>query len=381
MKKIFSLAALGLLSASAAFAQAPTLDGRIQPSEIGPGIGLYKSMGQYTNPRGFGDWGLKEAFIAEDANFIYIAIHGTVENNGNAFQIFFDVPNFPGVPACQALPAAPTASGDPTSFANMTAIMEMEVDAGVAYSVRGTLPMGGALGIPQLELCDYRVAAPASVVLGQMTSNGTPATFLAGAARAAYQDSPQPTPPASTLGGTVLTNTNEGLEFAVAKAAYGITNGTLMKVFVLMNNGDGGFLSSDCIPQNLSPTGNGNLGAGPDFCLDVDGTQSISYLVGTGIVPSVGVKKLAADAIDFSVSPNPTTGAAKVEFTVPSARAEQASVVMTDMMGRTVRTLANGSLAGGKQTFELNTSGLASGQYIVKLMLDGQVATRKVSVQ
>ncbi len=361
MKKLLTLGALGLMSASTALAQAPTLDGRILASEIGPGAGQYQSMGQYTNPRGFGDWGLKEAYVTEDANYLYVAIKGTVEGNGNSFQIYFDVPNFPGAPACSPLPAAPSASGDPTSFAAMTGTLDMETDAGVAYRVNA--------GAPQLELCDYRVAAPASVILGAMTNDGAPGTFLMGAARAAYLNSPD---------GTVLTNTDEGLEFAVLKAAYQMTAGTAVKVFVLMNNGDGGFASTDFIPQDPTmPATATNLGTAFDLCATIPGNQFVTYVIGQGL----GLKKLNADQISFSVAPNPVDGgSANVAFTVPGVRAEQGSVIVTDLMGRTVATLANGSIAAGKQQFNLNTTNLAAGQYIVKLVLGDKVATRKVSV-
>ncbi len=359
MKRFFTLGALGLLSASSAFAQGPTLDGRIMASEIGSGPGKYQSLGQFTNPRGFGDWGMKEAFVAEDANFLYVAINGTVEANGNAFQIFFDVPNFPGVPACSPLPAAPSSTGDPTSFAAMTAALEMETDAGVAYRVNG--------GTPQLELCDYRAATPASVVLGTMTSDGAPGTFLGGAAGAAYKDSQD---------GKVTSNIDEGLEFKVAKAAYQMVPGTAVKLFVLMNNGDGGFLSTDFIPQDPTATGT-NLGTGPDFCLDVAGTQYRTYVIGTGLL---GTKKVDASAFSFTVSPNPMIGQdASVSFSLP--KAQTGSVIVSDMLGRQVAVLANGTLPAGEQRLTLKASNLAAGQYIVKLQLGDKVATRKVAVQ
>lgn len=379
MKKIFTLGALGLLASFGAQAQV-TLDGRIMASEIGSGLNQYKSMGQMTNPRGFGDWGIKEAFISEDANYIYVAIHGTVENNGNSFQIYFNAvgPTQVGLPACQPLPAALSASGDPTSFANMTAAMDMEVDAAVAYSVRGSA--GGVIGTPQFETCDYRPATsatPASVVQGTMTNDGTAANFLGGALRAAYRDSPAPTPPASSPGGVLSTNTNEGLEFAVAKAAYSLTAGSELQVFVLMNNGDGGFLSTDFIPQDPTATGT-NLGTAPDFCLDVAGTQYVRYIVGTGLI--TGLKKVDAGSFNFSVAPNPINGVdAAVNFTL--SKPEAATVVVTDMLGRQVATLANGTLPAGEQRLTLKSANLAAGQYIVKLQFGDKVATRKVAVQ
>lgn len=362
MKKLFTLGALGLLASFGAQAQI-TLDGRIQANEKGATVGQYQSLGTFDNARGFGDWGLKEAFVGEDANFIYVAINGTVEGNGNSFQIFFDVPSRTGIAACTALPAAPSATGDPTSFASMTAVMEMPTDAGVAFRYNAT--------VPQLELADYTLPTPASQILGTMDDQGTAGTFLSGVAKAAYK---------TTTDGKVTSNTDEGLEFAFAKAAYGITSGTAIKIFVLQNNGDGGFLSSDYIPDNPTLTTAdpaANLGAGPDFCLDVPGTQFNTYTAGAVFN---GLPKLNEVAINFSVSPNPIEGQeAAVAFTVPN-RDEVVSLVVSDLLGRPVSVLANGKLPMGEQRFSLKTAGLSAGQYIVKLMMGDKVATRKVSV-
>ncbi|MBC7448403.1 MAG: T9SS type A sorting domain-containing protein [Hymenobacteraceae bacterium] len=361
MKRFFTLGALGLLSASAAFAQGPTLDGRILASEIGTGVGKYQSLGQFTNPRGFGHWGIKEAFVAEDANYLYVAINGTVEPNGNSFQIFFDVPGFTGKPRCEALPPAPSASGDATSFMSMTAALEMETDAGVAFRYNG--------GVPQLELADYRQPTPVSQVLGTMTDDGAVAIFLGGAAKAAYVKADS----VSLLGGTA--NTNQGLEFAVLKAAYQIANGNRVNLFVLMNNGDGGYLSTDFVPQSVTPSG--NLGTGPDFCLDVDGTQFRTYVIGQGLL---GLKKADAATFSFTVSPNPVAGQdASVNFSL--AKAAAGSVIVTDLLGRQVAVLANGTLPAGDQRLTLKAASLAAGQYIVKLQLGDKVATRKLAVQ
>jgi hypothetical protein len=366
MKKLLTLGALGLLTALGAQAQI-TQDGRISASEIGSTPTKYQLIGNFTNPRGFGDWGLKSAYVANDANFLYIGINGTVENNGNAFQIFFDIPGRNGAPACTPLTPAPSPTGDPTSFTALAGAFDMSIDAGISFRYNElATPI-----VPQVELADYTIPTPASQVLYTMTDDGTPAsvgvTPPASVTGAAYRNSPD---------GKVTTNTDEGFEFKVALAAYGITPGTAVRIFVLMNNKDGGFASTDFIPQDPGGTGQ-NLGPGFDLCQDVNGNQYVDYIVGQGL----GVKKLNADAISFTVAPNPVSGgAADVQFTVPGARAEQGSVIVTDLMGRTVATLASGNIAAGAQRYSLNTSGLAAGQYIVKLVLGDKVATRKVSV-
>ena len=57
MKKIFTLAAAGVLAATTLGAQAQVvLDGQLTAPEITSGN--YVLIGKFTNPRGFGDYGL-----------------------------------------------------------------------------------------------------------------------------------------------------------------------------------------------------------------------------------------------------------------------------------------------------------------------------------
>lgn len=370
MKKLLTLGALGLLASFGAQAQIVT-DGQLTPLEIGTGQGKYQALGMFTRDTAtaasFGSWGLKAAYMATDPNFMYIFVHGTVEGNGNAFQVFFNIAGRAGKPSCTPLPPAASATGDPTSFVQFAGSMDMETDAAVAYSVRS--------GQPQIELADYTLATPASQVIAQPDALGTPATLTVNGTpvgQAAYRDSPN---------GMIYTNTNEGLELKIALAAYGITQGADVQVFVLQNSGDGGYTSADFIPSAPVPTSAAgfpnNLGPAPDFCGAVAGTQFVTYRVGTGVVS--GLKKIDAAALNFSVAPNPVAGQnADVSFSLD--RAQTGSIVVTDLLGRQVAVLANGALTAGEQHFSLKAANLPSGQYLVKLQLGDQVATRKVAV-
>ena len=368
MKKIFTLGALGLLASFGAQAQI-TVDGRIMASEVGAGAGQYRSIGMYTadhvtgTGHGYGPWGLKEAYMAEDANYIYIGVNGTVEPNtdGNSLFVFFNASNQPMLPACDTIPRAPSPTLDPTGFSAFNHALELPVSAALAFRAPG--------GVGQLELADYRGPVAISTVLGPLTTDGTAADFATGnAIRSAYL----------APSGNITTNTNEGWEIRVVKAAYSLTTGMDIQLFVLMGNQNGGYLSSDFIPMSTDVTALGvNLDQNADFCLDVAGTQYVTYRLGTGLVS--GLKKVDAASLNFSVAPNPVAGAdASVSFSLD--KAQTGTVTVSDMLGRQVATLANGTLPAGNQRFTLKAANLTAGQYIVKLQLGDKVATRKVAV-
>ena len=114
------------------------LDGRFRAAEMGPQSGLYKSAGQYTRPHtdntGFGNWGLLEAYVTSSATKLYIGVRGTVEPNGNSFQVLLDLPNANGP---QVLPLINSGKG--TSFDNFGATLDMQADVGVALRASTTL--------------------------------------------------------------------------------------------------------------------------------------------------------------------------------------------------------------------------------------------------
>lgn len=374
MKKIFTLGALGLLASFGAQAQI-TVDGRIMAGEVGSGAGQYQSMGMYTADHatgaghGYGPWGLKEAYVGEDANFIYIGINGTVEQNGNSFYLFFNASNQPMLPACQPLPPTMSATGDPTAFMGFNHTLELPVSAALALRVP-------AAGAGQLELCDYR-ATPIASVLGPLATDGTPGSFATGGAIQSAYLAPTNAP------NDITANTNEAWEIRVAKAAYMLATGMNIQLFVLLGNQGGDYLSSDFIPMSTDAAALGvNLDQGPtmtgaNFCTDVQGTQYVTYQLGTGIVS--GLKKVDAASLKFSVAPNPVNGPeTSVNFTLD--KAQTGSVTVTDLLGRQVAVLANGALPAGEQRFTLKAANLTAGQYIVKLQLGDKVATRKVAV-
>jgi hypothetical protein len=93
---------------------------------------------------------------------------------------------------------------------------------------------------------------------------------------------------------------------------------------------------------------------------------------------SLGLEESALES-NLSVFPNPASDVATVTFEV--AGAENATVNVTDLAGKTVATVAVSSLLTGKNSVEINTTEMAAGVYTVALEVNGTVATKKLVVR
>jgi PKD repeat protein len=76
--------------------------------------------------------------------------------------------------------------------------------------------------------------------------------------------------------------------------------------------------------------------------------------------------------------PNPTTDYANLTFNLLESANVQINVV--DMIGKTVQVLANNNLSSGAQRFEINTTNLSKGIYLINIVIDGQTVTHKLIV-
>ncbi len=77
--------------------------------------------------------------------------------------------------------------------------------------------------------------------------------------------------------------------------------------------------------------------------------------------------------IVLTTSPNPFSNSQQVSFTIPDDvdAANITNVVVLDMMGRTVATLAKGQLSLGQHTCAFDGSALPSGQYMIAVHTAG----------
>lgn len=395
MKKLITLAAAGTLAATAFNAQAQmTVDGVLNATEIGAAnTGKYVLIGKYTNPRGFGDYGLLSLYAANTGNKIYFFVAGTVQNDAsssNSFQLFLDLP---GVAGASASPTALPAGAGGTTFSGIAGIkLDIAPDMGLAIKGNGT-GVGGNAGtiVPQAVIYTSATAAvdrdlapelpnSGAAVTVAATSSATPFTRLAGA-RMAYRNSVDgkiTTNPGNTIPNTAATYGaagSFGWEIELDRTALQVTAPGAIGVFVVQNNGGGDYLSTDFIPQTTSPvtTNGGNLANANavDFAT-VAGLQR-----GTFNVVALGSRAADEASVAMNVYPNPASSQATVAYRVLD-RAQNVNIVLTDLMGRQVRVLENSAKAAGTQTVSFNTSDVAAGSYLVRVQVGDKVATRKV---
>lgn len=373
-----------------------TVDGQITAAEISP-TG-YQLVGKFTNQRGFGDWGLLSLYAAATSTKVYFFVAGTVEagatgaGSRNSFQLYIDRPGVAGASATPTALPKPAASPG-TSFQNMGAKLDMAPD--LALAIKGD----GSGASYQAEGAVYTSAtAVTDKLLGTVAGSGAPATLSASAtaapfsalagARMSYRNSSDGK--VTSNPGNTTPNTSAsyggagsfGWEIEVDRTAMGLTAaGTVLQIFALQNNGDGGFLSSDYIPQNTGPLPSSfgsppNLGTDPDFGL-VPGRQTAAVRIDASAAVFLATKAADEAAVAMSVYPNPVAGQSSVLYRVTD-RPTDVNVALTDLMGRTVRVLANGVQAPGVQTATVSSADVAAGTYLVRVQVGDKLAIRKV---
>jgi hypothetical protein len=79
-----------------------------------------------------------------------------------------------------------------------------------------------------------------------------------------------------------------------------------------------------------------------------------------------------------SVTPNPVSSTAVVSFILPTT--SHARVSLMDMTGRELLIACDGMMTAGEQEATLDARSIATGMYLMKLVVDGRVLTRCVQV-
>ena len=99
-----------------------------------------------------------------------------------------------------------------------------------------------------------------------------------------------------------------------------------------------------------------------------------------GLVPCItGIGEvLSTDFYMYQNVPNPANGNTSITFNLP--KSGKALLTLTDVLGKTVSTLVNGVITGGKHVAELNSKDFAPGVYYYTLDFDGKKVVRKMVV-
>ncbi|TGD82363.1 T9SS type A sorting domain-containing protein [Hymenobacter wooponensis] len=410
MLKVSTLALSGAFALTALTSQAQiTVDGVLNTAEISSTN--YQLVGRYTGSHGFGDMGIVSLYSAADANKLYFFLAGTLESNAatgttvgsnSSFQLFIDRPDLAGASSAAPLPVV---IGSRTAFQKMSAKLDMDTDLAIAVTGTGT---GGQL-VPQAIVYTSATAAT-DKTLGADFINGTSGavttisasdaagsfTALAGA-RMAYRNTPDgklSSNPGNTTGGAG----SYGWEIEVDRAAMNIpaTGGTI-RIFALQSNSDGGYISSDFIPQNTAPlptdagyplpgSGAPNLGGAgnnPPNVVDfanIPGIQAATLTIGAAGGTVLGAKKADELAVAMSAYPNPVTDALLIKYFVTD-RVQTVTISLLDMMGRQVHTVIDAQRAVGQYQAEIKRGRLTAGMYIVRVQVGERVAARQVVVK
>ena len=104
-----------------------------------------------------------------------------------------------------------------------------------------------------------------------------------------------------------------------------------------------------------------------------EATGSVTVTVTGGTAAEDG-----PEALVVAVVPNPSSGLARVALT--TARADDATVVVWDAVGREVARLHDGPLSAGVHTFALDAAALAPGVYLARVALGGAVTTARLTI-
>lgn len=103
------------------------------------------------------------------------------------------------------------------------------------------------------------------------------------------------------------------------------------------------------------------------------------YIDDINITDPTGLNEDLASSVNLNLFPNPTTGDAFMVFALD--KNEQVHIDVTDMVGRKVADVYNGTLGAGKQNIKIDNSVFGSaGVYFIRMQIDNRVAVKKLIV-
>lgn len=374
MKKTFTLPALAALLATAFSAQAQiTVDGTLDPSEIGTGTGKYQLVGTYTNTHSVADRGLKALYVGTTATTLNVMVVASPEQpNGvyTAMVFYLHAPNKSnGIPAGTRLPGVQTQNPPNYSPLRQRPTLDFPTDYGFRIT---TSPFNDSNNAIYLSRVDY-TSPPASygyAEIGEGTNpkNGTLTydTNDTGNVQTAYKTSSS---------GSVSANTSTGWEFSIPLSTIGgAAVGSQLQFMAAYINDDSSFYS-DVLPQVPGQTT--ALGLDPNFTT-IAGNQYYTYRVGTGPLTS----RSAANTLAASAYPNPVAADSHLRYTVAEANAP-VSVTAYNSLGQRALTLLDGATQPvGEHTLALAPlQGLSAGVYLLRVQAGSQLSTQRVVVR
>ena len=114
--------------------------------------------------------------------------------------------------------------------------------------------------------------------------------------------------------------------------------------------------------------------------LDPYDLNSIMYLsADTNLIDDLGLNEISTSLIQTKLFPNP--GQDEVNLSINLTSAKQVSLTMTNITGDKMKFEENENLSTGEHSFHIQTKGLPSGVYFVRIEIDGQTRTEKLVVK
>jgi len=367
MKRIFTLSTLAALTAAAFSAQAQfTVDGTLNPAEVGTGTGKYQLVGTYTGAHNQTDRGLKALYVGTTATTLNVMVVASAEIAGyNSLLFYLDAPNKTGIAAATRLPGSTNTGNDGRESLRQRPTLDMPVD----YAFRCTTsPFQDSNNAIYLSRVDYTTAPYDEVGEGSVRKDGTVASDSRDPAlvRTAYQTSAT---------GSVAANTTTGWEFEIPLSAIGgAAAGSNLRMMVAYIDDFKSF-NADVLPTIASRTT--ALGIDPDFTA-IPGNQFYTYQVGTGVLAS----RTASLSLPTSAYPNPVAATSRLAYTVADA-SQPVTITAFNSLGQTALTLLDGaSQPVGEHSLALAPlQRLAAGVYLLQVRTGTQLSTQRVVVQ
>ncbi len=96
------------------------------------------------------------------------------------------------------------------------------------------------------------------------------------------------------------------------------------------------------------------------------------------ILSLVGIEDAEGAIFQTLAYPNPAKD--RVNLEISMTKSTNANISVVDMLGREVISLGDVNLSTGKNTFELNTSALSNGAYLVKIISNDGMVSKKINI-
>ncbi|MFN5323753.1 MAG: M43 family zinc metalloprotease, partial [Bacteroidota bacterium] len=195
--------------------------------------------------------------------------------------------------------------------------------------------------------------------------------------------------------------TNASMKFKLAYAARSSTSTDQLKVLASSTCGElwalrytesglnlatAGIISSSFVPTNATQWREETVNLNsvsynnkPSVRFKFQYTQNTGNNIFIDDINVTGTSTVGIQDVEFlstlNIHPNPSVGVSSIRFQLQ--KDAEVRIVLSDLSGRTVESIADGRLSGGAHTMEFG-QGLPSGVYLLRLMVDGGTLTEKV---